>query len=197
MEFHCVPECSDCCVYREYYPDVRFGKIGVLILPEEKERIERLASEIDISIRILPRVGVSRRGRTRPERILAYQLMGRDGNGDTCPFLGGGDGGADGPRSPHGGRGCRIYEQRPLACAAYPVNGGDPVSLDPKCRFCKECCGVADGNLESEARALTVIARRVASDAPLVWRFATGVGEESDKKHMLSGWVLDPSCSGP
>ena len=43
MEFRCVEECSDCCVQREYYPTKQFGKIGVLILPEEKERIEGLA----------------------------------------------------------------------------------------------------------------------------------------------------------
>ena len=43
MEFRCIEECSQCCVEREYYPSKKFGKIGVLILPEEKERIERLA----------------------------------------------------------------------------------------------------------------------------------------------------------
>ena len=41
MEFRCIEECSDCCVQREYYPNKQFGKIGVLILPDEKEKIEK------------------------------------------------------------------------------------------------------------------------------------------------------------
>ena len=41
MEFRCVEECSQCCIEREYYPTKQFGKIGVLILPVEKERIEK------------------------------------------------------------------------------------------------------------------------------------------------------------
>ena len=39
-KFKCVDGCSDCCNYREYYPSVEYGKIGVLILPDEKFRIE-------------------------------------------------------------------------------------------------------------------------------------------------------------
>ena len=42
MEFRCVEECSQCCEQREYFPTKRFGKIGVLILAEEKKRIENL-----------------------------------------------------------------------------------------------------------------------------------------------------------
>ncbi|MFB5608121.1 MAG: YkgJ family cysteine cluster protein, partial [Candidatus Nitrosomaritimum yanchengensis] len=37
MEFSCIQDCSQCCIEREYYPGKKFGKIGVLILPEEKE----------------------------------------------------------------------------------------------------------------------------------------------------------------
>ena len=53
MEFRCVEECSDCCVQREYYPTKQFGKIGVLILPNEKEKIEKFAKENKIEIKIL------------------------------------------------------------------------------------------------------------------------------------------------
>ena len=59
MEFRCVDECSDCCVQREYYPTKQFGKIGSLVLPEEKERIEKLAESKKIKITILPRIGIS------------------------------------------------------------------------------------------------------------------------------------------
>ena len=49
----CIDECSQCCIEREYYPSKRFGKIGVLILPEEKERIEQLGREKRLEIKIL------------------------------------------------------------------------------------------------------------------------------------------------
>ena len=76
MEFRCIDECSECCVEREYYPTKEFGKIGVLILPEEKENIEKLAQENKIEIKILPRIGVSENRNQIPTKILAYQLMG-------------------------------------------------------------------------------------------------------------------------
>jgi len=187
-DFYCVPECSDCCTYREYYPDKRFGKVGVLILPEERDRIAKLASDQGVLVRILPRVGVSEAGGAGPSRIVAYQMMGRDANGDTCPFLD--TSGVS--KSPHGGHPCRVYGQRPLACSAYPLSGRNPPVLDPKCRYCRECGPSADGNLESEERALLKIERSVASDLPAVWRFATGIGEEADRAHFLEpGWVRD------
>ena len=34
-----------------------------------------------------------------------------------------------------------------LACRAYPVIESEPISLDEKCKFCKEC-GTAEENLE-------------------------------------------------
>ena len=42
MEFGCIEECADCCIQREYYPSKQFGKIGVLILPEEKKKNRRI-----------------------------------------------------------------------------------------------------------------------------------------------------------
>ena len=86
MEFRCVEECSQCCIEREYYPTKQFGKIGVLILPVEKEQIEKLAIENKIKIKILPRIGISENRNQEPTKILAYQLMGIEENGNTCPF---------------------------------------------------------------------------------------------------------------
>lgn len=186
MEFRCVEECAECCVTRRYYPSKMFGKIGVLLLPEERTRIQELADSLGIRIRILPRVGVSERGRAGPTTVLAYQIMGADANGDTCPFLDT----ESGAKSPHDGLPCRIYEHRPLACAAYPLNGSSPVTMDEHCRFCQEC-STADQNLESEAAALIKIRDRMSSDAPLVWRFATRTGEKADKKYFASGWLPD------
>ena len=87
MEFRCIDECSQCCIEREYYPSKEFGKIGVLILPEEKERIEKLAELNGIKIKILPRIGISKNRDSPPTKILAYQMMGIEKNGNTCPFL--------------------------------------------------------------------------------------------------------------
>ncbi|MCA9820659.1 MAG: hypothetical protein KC440_08015, partial [Nitrosarchaeum sp.] len=98
VEFKCVPDCAQCCIEREYYPSKKFGKIGILILPKEKEKMEKLAKEYDMSINILPRIGVSENKNEKPT-IIAYQMMGIDRNGNTCPFL---DTKTEN-KSPHGG----------------------------------------------------------------------------------------------
>lgn len=181
-KFACVPDCSDCCIYREYYPSKEFGKIGVLLLPEEKAEIERLAKEREVAVRILPRIAL---GREAPERIIAYQMMGKD-NGDWCPFL------DAGRRSPHGGHACSIYSARPLACRAYPVlDAGKNALLDSHCQFCshnsttKASLDGLQGELESLARIRAAVR---AEDGMRVWRYATATGEGE----MLSeGWVLE------
>lgn len=185
MEFKCVTDCSQCCIEREYYPTKKFGKIGVLILPEEKEKMEYLAKINNLKIEIIPRIGISN-DRINPSKTLAYQLMGKEKNGNTCPFL---DTETE-KRSPHGGFTCKIYNQRPLACRTYPLIELDPIILDQKCKFCKEH-GSADQNLNSEMESLVKIKTKMTTDAPIVWRFATGIGEESDKDQIERGWILE------
>jgi len=73
VEFRCIDDCAQCCIEREYYPSKKFGKIGVLIIPEEKERIEKLSKTKGIEITILPRIGISEKGDSQPAKILAYQ----------------------------------------------------------------------------------------------------------------------------
>ena len=80
MDFNCIEDCSQCCIEREYFPSKRFGKVGVLILPEEKEKIEELAKKFRIEISILPRIGTSTEKSDMPDKILAYQLMGKESN---------------------------------------------------------------------------------------------------------------------
>ena len=183
--FECVEECSQCCIEREYYPSVKFGKIGVLILPEEKEEIEKLAKEKNLDVTILPRIGTSDNS-DEPTKILAYQMMGRDSDGNTCPFL---DTKSD-ARSPHGGFTCMIYDQRPLACRAYPVIESEPLELDSKCKFCQEC-GTADSNLNSELESLVKIKEKMKNDSSRIWRYATGVGESEYKEVMMTGWKAE------
>ncbi|MDE1862894.1 MAG: YkgJ family cysteine cluster protein [Thaumarchaeota archaeon] len=184
MDFYCVDGCSKCCIEREYYPSIKFGKIGVLILPSEMEKIDLLARRHSISVTILPRVGISRKP-DRPEKILAYQLMGRESNGNTCPFL---DTESD-ERSPHGGHKCKIYQDRPLACRAYPLIDSLPPTLDPKCKFCEKC-STADGNINSEIESLSLIQGEMNAGGRYIWRYATGIGEPSHKKQVETGWFL-------
>ncbi|MCV0431331.1 YkgJ family cysteine cluster protein [Nitrosopumilus sp.] len=186
MEFRCIEECSQCCIEREYYPSKKFGKIGVLILPEEKERIERLATKNKIKIKILPRIGISHKKDMQPTKILAYQLMGSEKNGNTCPFLN-----IEGTeKSPHGGFPCRIYNERPLACSAYPLIEINPISLDQKCKFCKEN-NDADSNLNLEIESLLKIKEKMIPDTGFIWRYATNIGEKEDQEEMESGWILE------
>ncbi len=158
----------------------------MLILPEEKERIEQLAKLNGLKITILPRIGVSGKKDSSPTKILAYQLMGIEQNGNTCPFLDT----ETSARSPHGGFPCKIYNNRPLACMTYPLIESEPITLDQKCKFCKEH-DFADQNLNSEIESLLKIKTKMATDALFIWRFATGVGEESDKKQIKTGWILE------
>lgn len=185
MEFNCVKDCSQCCIEREYYPSKKFGKIGVLILPEEKQRIENLARELKINIQIIPRIGLSN-DKSGPEKIIAYQMMGKEQNGNTCPFL---DTESD-SRSPHGGFACRIYKQRPLACMAYPLIETNPITLDQKCKFC-QTCNTADSNLDSEIEALCLIKNKTGAEMPIIWRYATGIGNQEDAKIIQKGWIRE------
>ena len=185
LQFECVKECAQCCIERRYYPEKRFGKIGVIILDSEKKEIEDLAQIHNTEIKILPRIGVSDDINETP-KVLAYQLMGKDENGDLCPFL------DINKRSPHGGFACKIYEDRPLACHAYPLINTNPIELDQDCKFCKEC-GSADTNLDSEMESLVKIRSEMQTAAPYIWRFATGIGEDKDKKYFEYGWILESS----
>ncbi len=186
MKFRCVDECAQCCIEREYYPSKKFGKIGVLILPEEKERIENIAIKNNLEIKILPRIGISENKNIFPTKILAYQLMGTEKNGNTCPFLDT----DSGDKSPHGGFPCKIYNERPLACTAYPLIESNPITLDQKCKFCKEHKN-ANGNLNTETEALLKIKEKMIPDKQIIWRYATNVGEIDDQKILKSGWILE------
>ena len=186
MDFACIKDCSQCCVEREYYPSKRFGKIGVLILPEEKENIELLAKKFGLEITILPRIGISNETCDKPTQIIAYQMMGKEKNGNTCPFLDT----ETTDRSPHGGFPCKIYQSRPLACKAYPVIESNPIMLDSKCKFCQEY-GSTDKNLNSELESLVKIKNAMNTDSTVIWRFATGIGEDSDKENIELGWFRE------
>jgi uncharacterized protein len=199
-KFSCIDECSDCCIYREYYPSTKYGKIGVLLLPNEKERIETYAKELGLEITVLPRVGIGRKkNKNEPETTIAYQLMGRNSDGDVCPFLE-----MEGTeRSPHGGFNCKIYDRKPIACSAYPVGieNKETVTLDRKCKFCRvnkkngeqaESMEIQKFSVRNEVIALRKIQNYTKADASVeIWRYATGIGEKEKQEHFYPrGWVL-------
>lgn len=194
-KFSCIQGCSDCCIYREYYPSLEYGKIGVLILPEEKPKVEAMAVKTDITVKIIPRLGFgkSNKGNKGPKKIVAYQMMGKNMDGDLCPFLDI----ESSQRSPHGGFGCKIYEERPLACRAYPVideNSGSSVRLDHNCTFChKHSRTTTDKNgLQREIESLSKIKAGICVDEKTaVWRYATAIGDEVNRAKLLpEGWLL-------
>ena len=190
-EFHCVQDCSDCCIYRQYFPSVDYGKIGVLLLPEEKKEVENLADMHRLKIDILPRLGIGFNKKSNgPRQVIAYQLMGKI-NGDYCPFLD-----TDSKnRSPHGGFNCQIYDVRPLSCRAYPVikEQAKNVELDSNCKFsCQNSTWTSKNFLENELMAL----KKISDDFDkysnqTIWRYATHIGEEPFMKLLLpQGWYL-------
>jgi Fe-S-cluster containining protein len=186
VNFECIQDCANCCIEREYYPTIKFGKIGVLILPEEKEKIESYAKTHNLKITILPRIGISYEKSDGPTKIIAYQLMGKDSNGNTCPFLDT----ESSERSPHGGYRCKIYQNRPLACKAYPVIESLPIVLDSKCKFCEKC-GTTATNVNQEVESIINIKNKMKTTAPFVWRYATGIGDEDNKNKIATGWFLE------
>lgn len=160
-------------------------------MPSEKENIEQLADDLNIKIKILPRIGVGsvyKDGtKVGPKRIIAYQLMGVNDDGNLCPFLDV----MGKERSPHGGYKCMIYEQRPLACRAYPVIEFDSdVKLDGKCQFCRSCSGKVE-NVQQEIEALAKIQQLMHFNEKDVWRYATGVSNKDDRDEVEKGWILE------
>jgi uncharacterized protein len=188
-KFSCVQGCSDCCIYREYYPSVEYGKIGVLVLPEEKAVIERLANDMGIRVRIIPRLAV---GKNSPDKIIAYQMMGKNEDGNLCPFL---DVESD-ERSAHGGFKCKIYSDRPLACRAYPLIDivNKTATFDPHCQFCKKFSTrkASSEGLQREIEALAKIRASVTADDDddvSIWRYATATGGSNGL--LSEGWILE------
>jgi uncharacterized protein len=186
-KFRCVQGCSDCCIFREYYPSVEYGKIGVLVLPEEKAAVERLAKNLGTSVRIIPRLAV---GKNSPERIIAYQMMGKNEDGDLCPFLEV----ESEERSPHGGFKCKIYSDRPLACRAYPLIDvlDNTATFDPHCQFCKKfsTSKASSEGLQREIEALAKIRTTVTADGDIsIWRYATATGKSNGL--LSEGWILE------
>jgi len=96
-----------------------------------------------VEYRVLPARGVGPKGAAGPEVIISYWLMGRNEDGDTCPFL---STPAENRRTSDGTLKCLIYDERPLQCRAYPVHmmytdriaGEKMAVLDQGCQWVME-----------------------------------------------------------
>lgn len=189
-DFHCVEDCSDCCIKRQYFPTVEYGKIGIFLLPNEKLEIESLATEMSIRVNILPRIAIGGWKSPGPSKVIGFQLMGYH-EGNYCPFL---DVKSQ-DRADHGGFVCTIYASRPLACKAYPAikNYGNKVELDCNCKFaCNDSIFANKKYLANEILALRTIQKSTEiSGNSKIWRYATQIGEEKYKDIFLPrGWYL-------
>ncbi len=72
----------------------------------------------------------------------------------------------------------------------YPLIESEPITLDEKCKFCKEK-GSADKNLDSEIESLLKIKEKMNTHAQVIWRYATKIGEIKDSGILKQGWILD------
>jgi Fe-S-cluster containining protein len=162
-------------------------------MPEERSKIRALAAKNHIDVKIIPRLGIGMNVKgDGPKEIIAYQMMGKNLNGNYCPFLE-----TTGPqRSPHGGLMCKVYDQRPLACVTYPIveENGNSVLLDGKCTFCNKFSStiVEKDSVQQEIEALTKIKSKVNVDEKVdIWRYATAIGDkENAAKFFPAGWIL-------
>jgi uncharacterized protein len=151
-----------------------------------------MAKTLKTRFKILPRLGISSfEMKKRPEKIIAFQLMGRHSDGDYCPFL---DLNSE-LRSPHGGYLCGIYKSRPLACQAYPVLKGSKrtLTLDSSCAYsCKYGTVCSPKLMDSELLALQEIRDCVSSKNTNIWRYATHTGDRKFRGQFLpEGWYLE------
>jgi len=83
-----------------------------------------------------------------------------------------------------------IYDVRPLACRAYPLIETNPIILDSKCKFCQNN-QTANSNLNGEIESLIQIKTKMTTNAPTIWRYATGIGNHEDGAQIQKGWIKE------
>lgn len=234
LQFRCIQGCNDCCMWRGYQRisgfnagmetkdemvtyDKTLGKEGVVEieaweLPKVIKLIRKMRNRVDengrpIDYKILPARGVSAKGKEAPEIIISYWLMGRDENGDICPFL---STTTENQRTVDGALRCLIYEDRPLRCRAYPlrevfVDGKTGIKmawLDVGCQWVIENLLEGKDWLKKpfplqrvrgiDYGATIRLQSRSGFDVntTTLWAYATGVYGKSDQPpEVYIGWV--------
>ncbi|HVP23314.1 MAG TPA: YkgJ family cysteine cluster protein, partial [Conexivisphaerales archaeon] len=236
LPFRCVDGCSVCCVIRDYpriyavrdlssgrtvVIDPRsLGKEGMVELeawemPKIAKLARKLRNRVDekgnrISYRFLPAWGLGPKGAKGPDSVISYWLMGRDEDGEICPFL---STEAENSRTANGTLRCLIYEERPLQCRAYPVHavsidkitGEKMVELDQGCQWVMEMeisgesrvAGPFPQELMKEmdygAFARLQSESRIDPRANSLWVHPTGVFERGEKPgKVFDGWMEIP-----
>lgn len=133
LKFHCMC-CGKCChevpkeeVQEEYAKDENnCAYKRIPLFNEEADRLEHLAEEMDVPLRIIEDL-VFPDIKNQKILVLTYRIM-LDNPDQVCPFY-----------DPE--IGCRINDQKPLACRAYPLalkteNAFNMrINIDPLCNF--------------------------------------------------------------
>jgi len=113
FKFKCL-RCGECC--RSLVKEVDGMLLGPFLMPEETRLFSRHL--------IYPQFayGVKGRSRPRPETVISYQI----GVGE-CPHLNKAD------------NMCKIYEDRPLSCRAFPIEV-TPIGIiiDRNCKYVRQ-----------------------------------------------------------
>jgi Fe-S-cluster containining protein len=234
IQFRCSEGCNDCCILRGYgglegtmtdpgtgatvtLSGADFGKEGAMEietweLPKISKLIRKLKNRVDergrpIQYRLLPARGVSAKGARAPEVVISYFLMGRDPDGNMCPFLSTAN---ENKRLPDSTLKCSIYEDRPLQCRAYPVraiyssrsNSKRLAELDQGCEWVIERLIKGDNSLSQpfpidRVRGLDYGSRmrlqradRFDTSKTTLWAYATGTFGRGERPAVVhEGWV--------
>jgi Fe-S-cluster containining protein len=118
--FACL-KCGICC--RSLKTKQNPFSLGLFLFPKEAELLNQLGEARNVKLTIFPQQGVTTKRETdvkKPEKVFSYQLAD-----PICPFL-------DGETNK-----CAIYDQRPVACRAFPVLTPSPLVLIPECAWVK------------------------------------------------------------
>jgi Fe-S-cluster containining protein len=233
--FRCLDGCDYCCVWRDYpikrnamtfdlaarrYVPVygkSLGKGGAGLMPWELPKIKKLIKQMGnrhdengkpIEYKITPATGIGKKGAKSPEVILSYRLMGRNEDGNICPFLSTIE---EDKRTENGALKCLIYEERPLECRAYPVEavvtnkqGNRMVKIDDVCQWVVLRASKGDDwarkpfpsnailglDFGSMLRIQQGFYSGVDMKEMTYWRYASGVYNMSERPaNPYTGWV--------
>jgi Fe-S-cluster containining protein len=124
LKFRCL-NCGRCCHEVQGPKDDPTYK-RIPLYPEEADRLERLAKERNIPLRMIEDL-VFPDEKNKKILIVTYRIL-LDNEEKVCPFH-------------KDGVGCTIHDQKPLACQAYPLSLSTEdafnmkITIDPLCEF--------------------------------------------------------------
>lgn len=165
VHFSCL-RCGSCC--RSLRTREHDYTLGLFLFPKEVEMLNQLGSARSLKLKIFPQQGTTTKKATlvdKPNKIFSYQL-----EDSTCPFLN------------EETNGCSIYDERPVACRAFPILTPSPLGFIPDCTWVKSNIPTfsssfpmsPDRNLDDEIRSASRIVnwnRKWCKTAKRFWTF--------------------------